>query len=64
MIEITVAFQPGGGTDRVILKGVPSVGHSIRLKNGPDNPVYRVEHVLWMEEPVDVIVSVREEPTR
>lgn len=64
MIEVTVAFQPGGGTDRIVLKGIPSVGHSLRLKNGHAHAMFRVEHVLWMEEPVDVIISVREEPAR
>ena len=49
MIRVVLTF-PNGQRREVLLAGVPRIGDSIRLENGPGtSPSFMVEHVLWME---------------
>ncbi len=62
MITVTLAY-PNGGTEKVLLAGVPRIGERIRLDNGPDEPSLIVDAVLWLEtknghEP-GVVLTVR-----
>jgi hypothetical protein len=62
-MRVTLTF-PNNQTKEVLLAGIPRFGEHIRLKNGPEAPVYVVELVTWVEgienppEPI-VLVAVR-----
>jgi hypothetical protein len=59
-----ILLYPNGQREAVMLAGVPSVGHYIRLVNGVQSPSLVVEAVTWMEAAEGhvsptVILSVR-----